>query len=751
MHFLSHSFSDRTGVVGVGLFFFMALANAGANGVLVAANETRHGGPDTSKLPLSFEPNVGQAAPPVKFLARGPRYTLFLTDGGATLVLRDGAVGRRKLGDESDWPVTSPQWHAAADPKPRANVVRLKFAGANPSPEATAYQRLSGTSNYFAGNITKNWRTNVPTYARVIYKDVYQGVDLVYYGNQRGELEYDFVVKPGSDPGVIALALAVGSGSASGKGGAPRAQIAANGDLVIHSGGHRVCFRRPVVCQGSRLIDGRYVLRPSREGRPPAYEVGFVIAAYDRTQPLVIDPVVDFATYLGGTDLDYAYGIAVDDSGNTYVTGYTSSVDFPVASSSQPSPGNSGCADGESDTCFDAFVTKLSADGTSILYSTFFGGSGQDYGTKIAVDASGHAYVTGYTNSTDFPVQGAVQSGNAGGYDAFAAELSADGASVVYSTYWGGSADDFGYGIAVDSSGNAYMAGATASSDFPVTSGAFQTSYGSSEDGFIVKFKPGGTSAGFSTFLGGSSDDYAYGVAVDSSGEAYITGATNSSDFPVIGAFQPSYAGGTCGTSPSTFLCFDAYVAKLNSAGSDLAYSTFLGGTGSDYGYAIVLDSSLNAYITGYTTSQNLPVTAGAFQETAGGSYDAYVAKLDAVGSALVYLTYLGGSGTEVAYDIGVDSAGRAFVTGYNYGGDFPAASPLQSQNAGLYDAIISVLDASGSSLVFSTCLGGSYYETGRGIAVDASGNGYVTGGTFSEDFPVTSSTSYCPGPVPAN
>jgi hypothetical protein len=404
--------------------------------------------------------------------------------------------------------------------------------------------------------------------------------------------------------------------------------------------------------------------------------------------------------------------------------------------------------------CFDAFVSKLNPAGTALVYSTYLGGSGQDYGTRIALDASGDAYVTGYTNSTDFPVKNALQSENAGGFDAFVAELSADGASLIYSTYWGGSSDDIGTGVAVDSSGNAYISGFTASPDFPVSSDVLQANYGGgNHDGFVVKFNSGGAELGYSTFLGGSADDYAYGVAVDSAGDAYVTGATNSANFPTLNAFQPNYAGGLCAVAPNTFPCYDAFVAKLNPAGSALIYSTYLGGTGSDYGYAIALDGSSNAYVTGYTTSTNFPTTAGAFQQTFGGSYDAFVAKLDGAGSALVYSTYLGGAGTEIGNNVAVDSSGRAFVTGYNYGGDFPTVLPLQAQNAGFYDAFISVLDATGNSLAFSTYFGGSLDEVGRGISLDPSGNAYVTGATFSLDFPITSGSfqpSYGGGPYDA-
>jgi hypothetical protein len=454
--------------------------------------------------------------------------------------------------------------------------------------------------------------------------------------------------------------------------------------------------------------------------------------------------------------MDYANGIAVDASGNAYVTGYTASADFPLVNPAQGSPGGGTCSEDGTDTvpCFDAFVSKLNSTGTALIYSTYLGGSNEDYGAAIAVDANGHAYVAGYTYSTDFPVQNALQSVNAGGWDAFVTELSADGTSLIYSTYWGGTLDDVGTGIAVDSGGNAYLSGYTDSTDFPVSSGAFQTTFGGgAHNAFVVRLNPGGAQAGYSTYLGGSGDDYAYAVAVGTLGDAYVAGATNSTDFLTASAWQPNFAGGQCGTAPNTFPCYDAFVCKLDPAGSALIFSTYLGGTGSDYGYAIALDASSNAYVTGYTTSKDFPTTPGAFEQTYGGSYDVFVSKLNGAGSTLDYSTYLGGSGTQVAYGIAVDSNGSAYLTGYNYGGNFPTVNPEQAQNAGFYDAFVSVLDPTGSYLSFSTYLGGSQDDFGHGIALDPSGNVYVAGATFSTDFPTTAGSfqpSYVGGPYDA-
>jgi len=682
-----------------------------ASHVLLAAEPAGRTHATLANLPLSFEPNLGQTDQRVKFLSRGRGYTLFLTKDQAIL-----RIERRKEKGES-------------------GIVHLRLVGARPGAEVTGREELQGKANYFLGNDPKKWRTNVPTYAKVRYHDVYPGVDLEYYGSPsaHGQLEYDFIVAPGADPGAIALRV--------GAVREPPLRIDAGGDLVIP--GHRgeIRFQKPLIYQPnagapssylhSSLVQGRYVLDAQNRVR-------FILGRYDHSKPLVIDPVLSYSTYLGGSDMDYANGIAVDASGNAYVTGYTASIDFPVVNAAQGSPGGGTCSeDSTATSCFDAFVSKLNSTGTALVYSTYLGGSDEDQGAAIAVDSSNHAYVTGYTYSTNFPLHNALQLDYAGGEDAFVTELSADGASLIYSTYWGGSQDDVGTGIAVDSNSNAYLSGYTDSTNYPVTSGALQTTYGNgAHNGFVVKFKSGGTQVGYSTYLGGSGDDYIYATAVDSAGDAYVTGATNSTNFPTLNAFQSKFAGGQCGGN--TFTCYDAFVAKLNPAGSALLFSTYLGGSGSDYGYAIALDRSANAYITGYTTSKNFPTTSGAFGQIYGGGYDVFVTKLNSSGSTLGYSTYLGGSGTQVAYGIAVDSNGSAYMTGYNYGGNFPTANAVQTHNAGIYDAFVSVLNPAGSALVFSTYLGGSLDDFGRGIALDSSGNVYVAGATFSTNFPTT-------------
>jgi len=675
---------------------------------------------DYGKLPLSFEANQGQTDPQVKFLSRGQGYSLFLTRTEAVLQLRiptqPGQAADFGLRN-ADRPafetgVRNPKSKIRNPQLARPVTLRMRLVGANPNAEARGVEELPGRSNYFIGNDPSKWRTNVPNYAKVEYRDVYPGINLVHYGNQR-QLEYDFVVSPGADPRAIKFEVE----------GAERIEIDGRGDLVLHVAGGEVRQHKPVVYQEvdgeRREIAGQFALRvPSSQSaiRNPKSEIGLEIGPHDATQPLVVDPVLVYSTYLGGSGDDQALGIAVDSAGNAYVTGYTFSTNFPTASPLQAAFGGS---------IRDGFVAKVSAVG-SLLYSTYLGGSGDDYGSGITVDSSGNAYVTGATDSTNFPTVSPLQAAFGGAQDAFVAKVSAGG-GLLYSTYLGGSGADVGHGIAVDSAGNAYVAGETFSTNFP-TASPLQAAFGGARDAFIAKLNAAGSALVYSTYLGGSGEDYGFGIAVDSTGSAYVTGITYSYNFPTASPLQATNGSG-----------IDAFVAKLNAAGSALVYSTYLGGSGSDGGFGIAVDSAGNAYVTGYTTSTNFP-TASPLQAANGGGNDAFVAKLNATGSALVYSTYVGGSGREEARAIAVDSTGSAYVTGNTDSYNFPTASPLQRANAGgAFDAFVAKLDASGSGLLYSTYLGGSDQDIPYGIAADSSGNAYVTGTTLSTNFPTAS------------
>jgi len=511
-----------------------------------------------------------------------------------------------------------------------------------------------------------------------------------------------------------------------------------------------------------KFFGGRYVLRTAKtekrksknENRQSTivnhqFPSGLELTSYAPTRPLVTAPLLSYSTYLGGLGFDVATDVAVGSTGSVYIAGYTNSAGFPPASATRIDPGAGSCGSGaDIYPCFDAFVAKLDPTGSRLEYVTYFGGSGDDYATGIAVDGSGNAYVTGFTNSADWPTAHAPQASPGGGlcgnanpepcFDAFVAKLDATGTTLLYSTYLGGSADDYGQGIAVDSAGSVVVTGFTASADFPTT-GTLQSVLVGRYDAFLTKLEPAGSSLVYSTYWGGSADDYGTSIALDPVGNAYATGYTNSPDFPTASPLQATSGGGTCGAPPSIEACFDAYVVKVNADGSQLIYSTYLGGSGGDYGRGLAVDASGNAYVTGLTTSTDFPVTAGALQIAGGGtSVDAFVTKLDPTGSSVVYSTYLGGSGAEAGFDIAVDTAGNAYVAGYAYGNGLPLASPIQAANGGYYDAFLAMLNAGGSALVFSTYLGGSGNEEARGVAVDPSGNAYLAGRTFSTDFPVT-------------
>jgi uncharacterized repeat protein (TIGR01451 family) len=860
------------------------------------------------RLPLSFELNQGQTDSRVKFLAHGQGYGVFLTDNGAVFSL----VGH-------------------------STPLQMRLQGVATSPRISGVDQLPGRVNYLRGNQAENWRTNIPTYARVRYEQVYPGVDLIYYGNQR-QLEYDFVIGPGASFNQIRMAFE----------GAGKLSLNRLGDLILKSGNREVTLIRPKAYQEigekKREISVRYSLKPSGQ-------VAFQIGNYDKSRELVIDPVLVYSTYLGGSDFELGNSIAVDSSGNAYITGQTFSPNFPTGSSLHPVM--SGFS--------DAFISKLNAAGSAIVYSTYLGGSNLENGLSIAVDNAGNAYVTGQTFSDDFPVVNALFSTLAGSADAFIAKLSTSGSALVYSTYLGGRGSDIGNSIAVDSLGNAYLTGSTQSRDFPTTNpiqsnrsgnSIFKSTdsannWAASDSGLLASsvnqlvFQPGNSSiiyaasdagvfkttdgganwtllsgqtalpvnrvaidptntniiyaatgggmfkstdggSNFTAINNGFNPAFARSIVVDpvTPGTLYAVGISNllfkstngganwtqtfingvttindltidpntpatlyastnrgifkstdssvswtasNTGFPSIRiansvvidktnnllyaatgggifksadgannwtnisgninllavsviAFDPSntsviyvntflgpqktsdggatwnvsgngYPGSTISslvvnpTQPSTLYIgttsgADAFVTKLNAAGSATVYSTFLGGSVSDAGNGIALDASGNAYVTGSTTSSNFP-TANALQATNLSGSDAFVTKLNAAGSAYVYSTFLGGDSTDLGRAIAVDASGNAYIAGRTSSQNFPTANAFKGTNTSFgNDAFVTKINTAGSSLVYSTYLGGDGDDDSLGIAVDAAGNAYVTGSTSSDNFP---------------
>ena len=621
-------------------------------------------------IPLSFEPNAGQASPPVRYLARGSAYSLYLECGATVL------AGRKQT------------------------PLRTEFPGADPSARIAGEARQESISNYFVGNDPGKWHTSVPNYSRVRYSGVYPGIDLVYYGKD-GNLEYDWIVSPGADPGKIRMRF----------GSADRVRIDERGDLVIQVGSSEHRHKRPVIYQevaGRRVpVEGMWTVR----GKEGAFRIG----RYDHGKELVIDPPLIYSTYQGGSGLDYAYAIAVDSIGNTYVTGGTGSADFPVSGGLQTTLRGTE----------DVFVMKINPNGSAKLYSTFLGGGAPDEGHGIAVDVQGNAYITGSTGSLDFPLKNAIQGKTGGSGDAFVTKLNATGTALLYSTYLGGGSTDTGSAIALDAAGNAYVMGSTFSTDFP-TKNPFQAAKGAQEDAFVTKVNAAGSGLVYSTYLGGNDVDEGNAIAVDAAGNAYLAGYTASTNFPLASPFRSSTAASV-----------DAFVTKMNPAGSALVYSTYLGGGATDYATAIAIDSSGSAYVTGITTSDDFPL-AGPIQNklSTHAVDDIFVSKFNPSGTGLVYSTYLGGGSADDAYAIALDQAGNAYITGRTNSSDFPLTNPIQSIRSA-FDMFVTEINAAGSAKLFSTFLGGTGSESGRGIAVDTLGNIHIAGEGTSTDFPV--------------
>lgn len=670
------------------------------------------------KFPLYFITNKGQVNQMAAFYAKASRYTLWLT--------KEGLVFDSVKKTEVEAKGKARHSHSTIRPKLNRDVSRLFFLNARKNPEMVAMDEAALRVNYFKGKDKSKWHGDVPTSMAVLYKNLYKGIDLKVYGMEK-QVEYDWVVKAGGNPGDIRFEYKNVKGT----------RLDQNGNLLIETGFGELMHKKPVSYQetgaGKTAVDVRF----KKIGKNT---YGFSVGVYDRQYELVIDPVIlPYSTYLGGSDYDYPKGIAVDSSGYVYVTGDTESTDFPTLDQYQTDPG---------DNYFDVFVTKIDpteSGASSLIYSTYLGGGSWEYSYGIAVDGSGNAYVTGHTNSTNFPTLNQYQSNQADA-DVFFTKLDtteSGTSSLVYSTYLGGGNGDYGGGIAVDSSGYAYVTGYTFSTNFP-TLNQYQSEPGDSNaDAFIIKIDPtesGTSSLIYSTYLGGGSSDIAFGIAVDNSGNAYVTGETESTNFPTLNQYQTDQGS------------YDAFVTKIDtteSGASCLIYSTYLGSSNDDYGTDIAVDGSGNAYVVGNTNSTAFP-TLNQYQ-THQGSYDAFVTKLDTTESgtsSLIFSTYLGGSSVDGGGGIEVDGSGNAYVVGGTSSDDFPTLNQYQADqtDADVFVLKLNTNESGTSSLIFSTYLGGSGYDSGNGIAVDGSGDVYVTGDTESTDFPTQNQYMSDPG-----
>jgi len=642
----------------------------------VAGPALAAGGPkvavDYGRFPLAFEENQGQLDPAVRFAARGRDLAALLTDEGPVLVSSGGRV-------------------------------RMALQGASgPAAAPVAGRALREKVNVLLGNDPSKWRTDIRTFGDVRYRGVYPGVDLVVHGRQ-GRFEYDFELQPGASAAQIRVRF---------EGAKARLNARGELELVLPGGGGTLVQRAPVAYRSG---DGKKVAARNRVFADGS--VGFWVDRNERGAGVVIDPVLVYSTYLGGTRDEFPVGMAVDLLGNAYLTGNTLSTNFPTAVPLQST--NRG---GQ-----DVYVAKVDDTGGALVYSTYVGGSADETGRDLAADASGAVYVAGYTTSDDFPVANALQRTLNGFQDGFVFKLSPSGNAMVYGTYFGGSADDLINGIALDASGNAYITGNTGSDDFP-TANAFQATLAGGHDSFVAELSANGQTLLYSSYLGGSGDDFAREIAVDAAGAAYAVGYTNSFDFPRVNAAQGSGGGGT-----------DAFLAKVNPAGTAVVYATYLGGAGYDEADDVTVDATGVVTVGGYTSSATSFPLVNAQQTTYGGNpSDGFVTRYNAAGSAILFSTFIGGNGQDGVRGVAADSSGGVYLGGYTSSTNFPNnGSPPQSSNAGGSDAFIAHFDMNGAR-DFSTYLGGSGGDFGRGLAVDGSGNVYATGETSSTDFPLS-------------
>lgn len=591
-----------------------------------------------ANLPVLFVPNAGQLEPRIRFHARGLGYAFSFVDDGIELSLSRAGSADLHL--------------------------TLQFVGGNSRTVLEPGERGPGHVNYLLGDDPERWRTRLPVYRSLVYRDVWPGVDVSVHG-EAGVLSYELVLSPGARTEDIRLAM---------KGADSRA------------------------------------------------EYGIALASGDgRRDRVVVQPGIAYATFLGGSSFESGIGIAVDDGGHAYLAGKTLSSDFTTTS---------GAYDRQYDLNHDVTVVKLNPTGSELIYATFLGGNGDDRGHSLAVDAEGGAYVTGRTTSSNFPTTpGALDRFWNGKFDAFVARLSPDGSALVYSTFLGGSRDDRGLAIAVDGADAAYIAGKTQSVNFPVSSAAFARNRAGAADAFVTKLNATGSGLAYSTYLGGTRNDRANGIAIDAAGRVHVAGDTQSTDFPsTSAAHDKSFNGG-----------LDAFAAVLDAAGAQLVASTYLGGKSNDSASALSMGVDGSLYMTGFTASADFPATPGSHDTSFNGGSDAFVARLAPLVSSLLYSTVLGGAGDDLGYGVAVDAPGQAWIVGETSSSRFPVTADAYDPSFnGVLDAFLARLTATGSELAYATYLGGGADDHLFGIALDPSGAAYAVGKTASPNFPTT-------------
>lgn len=584
--------------------------------------------------------------------------------------------------------------------------VGYKLIGNNAVVNTESKQKQQGYYNYLIGNDPSKHASNVGLYKEAVVKDVYNGIDMRYYFD-KGLLRYDYVVHPGANPSQIHFSLE----------GTEKTYLNEKGELIFTT-----CF--------GEVKNADLYSYQQQDKKPIATQFTkhgeswtFALGSYEKSQTLIIDPLI-YSTYIGGSNQDLSKSIALDISGNAYITGRTISANFNITT---------GAFQSTFAGTVDVFVTKLNNTGTALIYSTYIGGSLDDEGNSIALDTLGNAYITGFTSSPNYDITaGAFQTTKSGSTNVFVTKLNSIGTALIYSTYIGGG-DDVGYSIALDAFSNAYITGNTQSSNYDITAGAYQTTFAGYSDVFITKLNSAGTALIYSTYLGGSNYEKGRSIALDAFGNAYITGYTQSQDFDTTsGAFQTTHAGGNK----------DVFISKLNSTGTALIYSTYIGGINDDDASSIALDSYNNAFITG-ANGGFYPITAGAFQTTPLSGTNPFISKLNSIGTSLIYSTYLGGSYSGYGTAIALDALGNAYITGYTSAIDYPVtAGAIQATFTGIaggpWDVFVSKLNSTGSTLMYSTYIGGNNVDFGKSIALDDSGNAVITGYTQSPDYDTT-------------
>ncbi len=634
-----------------------------------------------TKLPLFFEPNHGQLAKGVDFAVRTPTLEMHLQDTEAHIWLFDETAQ-----DSAEKLVVKP--------------LGTQAKGSGWQGE----EQHSGLSHYYAGSDAKQWLSDIPHYGRIKYNNLYKGIDLAYYGNP-SQLEYDFIVAPHADPQQIALGYT----------GVRAITVTKEGDAHLKIGGQTLIQHRPVAYQlinGKRhTVDAQYIVTDTDEGKQTGLR--FKLAAYNPDQALIIDPVLSYASFIGGSKIDMSLSFGLDKQGAMYIAGHTQSAKFP------------GQISGSLKGSWDVFVSKFDKTGSKLLWTTFLRGNKTDYNYEIAVTNAGKVYLVGSTESGDFPTTtGAYDRALGGSWDAFIAQLATDG-KLAYSSYLGGSGDDAAFSLAVNKKGLAYVTGNSYSTDFPLTANAIDRSLSGSVDAFFAKINANGTSLLYSTYLGGAAEDYGNEITIDGKSQAYVLGRTGSADFPTnSSAFDKTYGGN-----------FDAYVSKFNAAGQ-LSYSTYLGGSDYEVGAAIAVDSKGQAYVAGRTLSADFP-TANAFDKTYTGGGDIFITKLQSSGAGLSYSSYLGGSLEDRTFDIAVTKAGEVYIVGSTESADYPLANTWTSTTRGKRDVCITKISADGTNIAHSGVMGGSLDDVAYGVGILGS-SAYITGITDSANFPTT-------------